>query len=253
MGRIMEKVETYIHQIAILDDYTDFVLPKTTETILKSIPGKHILWDEESIISLLKDNFASGVLQAFNHVKANALKADLARYCILYVYGGWYFDLLMTVDGDLAHYNLNDYEMLVFRDIPIGDKTILPISNSIIWVRDVNNKVIKETIDHCVRNILNEVYPRTSHRITGPTIFGTAIARRCLDNENTNILVGDLSFCNENGSGEFTIVSWPQRKRVHFAWHKLPGLELDLPQTYQSGSKYHSMYMNKDLYKKRSV
>ena len=245
----MEEVTTPIHQILILDDYSNYTLPKTVDTVRESIPGKYILWSEERIVSLLKSNFDGSVLRAYNNVKANALKADLARYCILYTYGGWYFDLLMTVDGDLAHYNLNDYDMLVFRDLPIGDKSILPVSNSIIWVKDTHNPILKDTIDMCVENILNEIYPKTSHRITGPGVLGIAVARKCLEDETVKILVGDLSFCNENNSGEFTIASWPKRKRVHFAWHKLPGFELDLPEHYQKGSKYHSMYMEKDLYK----
>ncbi len=238
------------HQIIIIEDYSDFKIPSTVKLLIKKFNGNHILWNEESIKILIQENFDSNVLLAYNTLKANALKADLARYCILYVHGGWYFDLLMTVDGDLGSYSLDNYNMLVFRDIPNVDSSILPVSNSIIWTKEKNNKVLKYTIDMCVANILNNLYPRTSHRITGPTVFGKALATICLEVDDPKILVGDLAFCDENGYCEFTIQSLSERKGIHFAWHRLPETESELPDSYQKGSIYDNMFYRKELYKK---
>lgn len=236
-----------IHQIAILSDYSNFTPPPTTDSVKKNIDGKYVLWKEKDIVSLISNKFNPNVLKAYNSLKSNALKADLARYCILYSYGGWYFDLLMTIDGSINH-RLDDFDMLVFRDIPLGERSPLPISNSIIWVKQSQNKIIKRTIDLCVQNILNKSYPKTSHRITGPAVLGRAIAEASLSDDNINILVGDLAFENESGCGEFTIQSWYDRKRIHFGWHRLPGTEDHLPNSYQKGSLYDKLYNERRLY-----
>lgn len=242
-------MNTKVHQICILDDYTDFIPPKTTYSVKNNIPGEYILWKENDIIKLIYENFDKKVIEAYLSIKPKALKADLARYCILYIYGGWYFDLLMTVDGTIANYNLNDFDMLVFRDIPLCERSVLPISNSIIWTKNKHNAIFKKTIEVVVENILNKIYPRTSHRISGPYVFGKVIAESCIENPESNILVGDLSFENNTGQGEFSIPNWTDKKRVHFAWHRLPGTQNSLPENYEKNSHYNDMYYQKELYK----
>ena len=143
--------------------------------------------------------------------------------------------------------------MLVFRDIPVGERSVLPISNSIIWTKHKYNPIFKKTIDISVANILNQIYPKTSHRITGPYIFGKAIAESCIENPDSNILVGDLSFENNTGCGEFSTQNWVDRKRVHFAWHRLPGTQSDLPENYEKNSEYDNMFYQKNLYKTHSL
>ena len=240
-------MKKYIHQIAILSDYSSFVLPPTSETIRQSIAGDYILWREAEIKKIIQNYFDPSVLMAYNMLKPNALKADLARYCILYKFGGWYFDLLITIDGTIGH-NLENFDMLVFRDIPLKEKSPLPISNSIIWVKESQNSILKRAIDISVQNILNRAYPKNSHGISGPVVFGKAIAEAALAND-LNILVGSLSFENESGNGEFCIESWEHRKRVHFGWFKLPGGESHLPENYQKGSSYEQLFFAKDIYK----
>lgn len=237
-----------VHQIILLDDYSNFKPPTTTVSLKKALIGPYTLWTESQVVGLLTTHFEPDVLKAYNTVKAKALKADLARYCILYVYGGWYVDLLMTIDGTIAPYSLNNYQMLVFRDLPIRDGSVLPISNSIIWVRDKENKVLKSTINRCVENILSRSYPRLAHRITGPVVFGSELARYCLEVDDPNLLVGDLTFSNETGLGEFTISNWLYRRRAHFGWYKLTGLEDQLPDEYQKGLTYESMFTSRELY-----
>jgi mannosyltransferase OCH1-like enzyme len=235
-------------QILILSDYTDFNLPESAKQIKRNNEENYVLWKNEDIVKLLKENFEPKVLTAYESLNSNAFKADLARYCILYTYGGWYSDLLMTIDGNLGNNVLSQYDMLIFRDMP-WDRTILAVSNSIIWVKKKNNIILKNTIEECTNNILNKIYPRTSHRITGPVVFGSQIAKRSLEYDDVRILVGDLSYCNEKHKAEFTVVDNKERSRVHFAWHRLPGMENSLPNTYQKSSSYSVMYKEKKLYK----
>ena len=50
------------------------------------------LYNDNDIKSFLASWFNPEVLQAYELLKPYAFKADLARYCLLYVYGGYYFD-----------------------------------------------------------------------------------------------------------------------------------------------------------------
>lgn len=47
----------------------------------------------DSMIELfLRDNFGVDVLAAYRQLRPYSFKADMARYCILYRFGGWYID-----------------------------------------------------------------------------------------------------------------------------------------------------------------
>jgi len=232
-----------VHQVAILQNYQGFDLPTPAKDIKNKNLETYRLWKDDDIKELMKDNFEPNVLRAYMSLNGNALKADLARYCILYVYGGWYFDLLITADG-ASPYDLDEYEMLVFRDVWFYDQTPLPIANSAIWAKEPNHIVFKNAIDQAVNNVLSKSYPRHSHRIAGPRVFGNAVAKYCLDNPNAKILVGsldfsrsgDLEFVSDAHLVELTISSLKNRSRVHFGWHRLPGSQDELPETYQKNS-----------------
>jgi mannosyltransferase OCH1-like enzyme len=62
--------------------------------ISKYAPGyKHVIYDDNDLISFLKKYFKQSVIDTFNSLTSGAHKADLARYCLLYVYGGLYLDV----------------------------------------------------------------------------------------------------------------------------------------------------------------
>lgn len=54
---------------------------------------KHIVLDELDAITFLQTFFHPMVLQRFYDMTTGAHKADLLRYCLLYVYGGVYLDI----------------------------------------------------------------------------------------------------------------------------------------------------------------
>jgi mannosyltransferase OCH1-like enzyme len=47
---------------------------------------KHLIYDDNDIEIFLKEHFNKNVLDTFNSLKEGAHKADLARYCLLYIY-----------------------------------------------------------------------------------------------------------------------------------------------------------------------
>ena len=53
----------------------------------------YMFYDDEECRAFLKEYYSTDVLWAFNVLKPGAFKADLFRYCFLYIKGGVYVDL----------------------------------------------------------------------------------------------------------------------------------------------------------------
>ena len=65
-----------------------------TETWRAMNPGyAYSLYDDEECRRLIEVKFGTKVLSAYDAIEAGAFKADLWRYCALYVHGGVYVDL----------------------------------------------------------------------------------------------------------------------------------------------------------------
>jgi hypothetical protein len=69
-------------------------IPKDVFTDVKKYAPDytHIVLDDDEIISFLGEFFNDSVVKRFKKLKG-AYKADLARYCLLYIYGGLYLDI----------------------------------------------------------------------------------------------------------------------------------------------------------------
>ncbi len=71
---------------------------------------KYILLDDEDAVIFLKEYYNPIVLNAFNSLKIGAHKADLLRYCLLYVYGGVYLDIKTLLQKPLDDiFSTNDF------------------------------------------------------------------------------------------------------------------------------------------------
>lgn len=53
----------------------------------------HVIFDEYQANQFLTQYFNKQIIQRFNDLKSGAHKADLLRYCYLYIYGGVYIDI----------------------------------------------------------------------------------------------------------------------------------------------------------------
>lgn len=64
------------------------------ENIKKYAPEyNHTILDNQDAIDFLKKNFDSSVVDTFHLLQKGPHKADLLRYCLLYIYGGVYLDI----------------------------------------------------------------------------------------------------------------------------------------------------------------
>ena len=88
----------------------------------------HIIVDEVDIEKFLNKYYTQSVLNTFKSLKSGAHKADLARYCLLYIYGGIYMDIKVELIKPLKDvFNKGDdlfYSVLSYRGDHIAQGVI---------------------------------------------------------------------------------------------------------------------------------
>ena len=70
---------------------------------------KYCLLDDKDAINFLKKYFSINVVNAFINIPTGPHKADLLRYCLLYVYGGIYLDIKILLIKPLNTIFTNNY------------------------------------------------------------------------------------------------------------------------------------------------
>ena len=237
----MRPVEN-IHQILIsdLEDVT-LHLPTVTASVKKYFDPKqyrYTLWTKESIRNFINDNFDSEVITAYDKLKPYAYKADLARYCIVYILGGWYVDINIKI-VDLPP-NTSKFDMCLVRDYNNGYR-LAPwlIANGLFYSKP-NHPALLNAINMVVQNTKTLYYGKRTLSVTGPELFGSAIAAYGWSNEtNTNYLVGDFVDIPNLNRKQFIF------NNKAFALHKqLPGGEVGM----KGSNNYVDMWHNKDIY-----
>jgi mannosyltransferase OCH1-like enzyme len=125
----------------------------------------HYLYDENECIEFIKQNFDENVLNAYNSLVPLAYKADLWRYCVLYINGGVYLDIKFKCVNSFKLISLTEKEHFV-RDRP--EDCIL---NGLI-VALPKNEILLKCINQIVVNVKNRYYGKNCLHPTGPGLLG---------------------------------------------------------------------------------
>ena len=129
--------------------------------------------------------FDKRVLNAYNTIIPGAYKADLWRYCIMFIKGGIYLDSKYIMHNNNKLYSLLNNEYYV-RDIS-RYKTGEYVSQGLI-ISKPNNKIFKKCIKKIVKNVESRNIGRCDLDVTGPRLLATIIKK------NMNYLVKRGSF-----------------------------------------------------------
>lgn len=125
------------------------------------------IFDDNECRDFISNNFDSSILKAYDDIIPAAFKADLWRYCYLYINGGVYLDI-KTVCAKPLNYILHNKEILLIRDINSDW-----IYNGIIGVPS-KHPLIKIALDESVKMIQTRNYGTHILDITGPRLFARA-------------------------------------------------------------------------------
>ncbi len=178
-------------QIYISDSGSD--LPDLLKAASDTFRGcfssySYTLYDKETLGSFISNEIGSEAFNAYKKLKPYAYKADLGRYCVAFIKGGWYADITIKMQIP-CQVNVNrNIEMLYFRDL--GNANVLPygVQTSLFYTKP-GNPVFQKAIDLVVENCRNEYYGDCDLSPTGPGVFGRAIA---IYGHNANQIVGEF-------------------------------------------------------------
>jgi hypothetical protein len=114
------------------------------------------LYDNNDCIKYLKEEYGQLYVDIFNFLIDGPIKADFWRLCILYKYGGTYFDI------DLEHFNninkiIEDNVYLTTIIIDPSYRTNKRDFNPAIIIVKSNNEIIKKCIDVYLEKYKNKI------------------------------------------------------------------------------------------------
>jgi len=127
------------------------------------------LFDDNECREFIKQNFRSDVLDAYDRLIPGAYKADLWRYCVLFIHGGIYLDIKYMPNKDFKFIKLCTQEHFVL------DADGLGIYNAFI-VALPGNRILFRAIRQIVSNVQNKYYGESSLYPTGPKLLPNFIS-----------------------------------------------------------------------------
>lgn len=229
---------TYVHQIIIADNNNVMQnLPSATDTVKQTFSKyKYSIWLDSDIRKMLAD-LDPKILWAYDKLRPYAYKADLARYCILYIYGGWYVDInLQAINTPPKE---DEFDMILFRDYNNGTRMApWQLANGLIYAKP-GLEIFKILINKIVKHCEDEYYGRRTLSVTGPELFGWAVAMYGWDNDNSTYLIGDFVDSDRHNRKVFVV------NGKEFMLHKkLNGGQVGVKGT----NDYVKMWHAKDVY-----
>jgi len=133
--------------------------------------GEHTLYTDRTLRRFVADHFPPAVVDAYDELVPLAYKADLGRYCLLFVHGGLYSDIANYFFGGVCADPQN--AIWVFRDCHSRAPWI--VSTGLI-AAPPRQPVFKRCIDQICRHTDQRYYGLTALCPTGPNLFGTELA-----------------------------------------------------------------------------
>ncbi|KAB8123949.1 hypothetical protein D3W54_06745 [Komagataeibacter medellinensis] len=179
----------YIHQILILSDgkipkkIPDFIEKNIKKIRLIYNNCSYKIWSGEEIRALIKNNMPRDVLKAYDDLKPFAYKADLARYVLLYLYGGLYIDIGINIQ---TKWNIpKNYGIAACRDVSFVTPAWIAIQNGLLWAVPERIEFLN-AINYIVLNCNNKFYGINPLYPTGPVLLGRAFVSTLLKEEVGN-------------------------------------------------------------------
>jgi mannosyltransferase OCH1-like enzyme len=158
--------------------YTKNLPPKMKKVVenLKSKNPKfeHYLFDDNDCRVFIKANFPDEVLNAYDSLIPGAYKADLWRYCVLYIYGGIYLDIKLNCINGFKLIELTEKNHFVKDRQPP-----LSIYNALLACQK-NHPFLLMAINQIVQNVKNKFYGNNPLYPTGPQMLGSLILKNNL-------------------------------------------------------------------------
>ena len=202
--KLIDSLPSYIHNDIPKNVYLTFItteLPHNMQKNLEINKRKNpefnfYVYDDEMSYNFIKNNFDNSIANVYNKLKPGAYKADLFRYCILYINGGVYLDIKFKLHVKLVDL-INKYGEIYVKDIVanLNDcQSKKPCFNGFI-VSKPYNSVFLDCINQIKLNYETKYYGTSSLSPTGPCLFGSMLESKKIK-FNMKVLIYNNIFNN---------------------------------------------------------
>ena len=136
----------------------------------------HFLYDDKMCGDFIYKHFGDDVYYSYNKLKPGAYKADLWRYCVLYIHGGIYLDIKYKCVNGFKLLELTDQEYFVKdRSYSLENKPKkIGIYQALICALP-NNKELYHCIQKIVYHVKHNLYNNNDLDVTGPHIMSSKL------------------------------------------------------------------------------
>ena len=215
------------------------------DRIINMNPGyKYEYYNDDDCILFMKKHFGTHVVDAFNILKPGAFKADLFRYCYIYIKGGIYLDIdleptiplddIIPCEADFvsSRENIVSYPGLrgIWQAFMAGKKNIAFLRDAVVKiVNNAHNRVYPSDSDENMNNVLS---------ITGPSLLYNVMQIHGIPKLGYSKARGNTIYLyhyGPNASGEREDVYDARRRKI---FYDLPSVSAD----------YIDMFNKKDIY-----
>lgn len=163
---INQKIPRVIIQTSKNNNYNSLLHYNSVQTFLELNPEyEYYFFQDSDCREFIKNNFDSSILDTYDMLYPGAYKADLFRYCYIYIKGGCYFDNKYILRTPLRNIIKPEFTETYCKDT----KDDLMFNAIIMGISGL--KEIKDSIDNVVLNVRNNHYGTTSLEPTGPKLF----------------------------------------------------------------------------------
>ena len=126
---------------------------------------EYYFFDNNDVKKFIRDNFNEEVLEAYDRLIPGAYKADLFRYCYLYIHGGCYFDNKQILRQPIRN-------LIEPNDIDIYcQDTVDYLMFNAVMISESKNKILFDIIYKIVDNVKNNFYGNNPLEPTGPLLL----------------------------------------------------------------------------------
>jgi hypothetical protein len=125
---------------------------------------EYMFFNKKKRREFIKKNFNSNILEAYDTLVPGAYRADLFRYCVLYVHGGCYIDCKIILRKPIREW-IGDENFKLVQDYGTTSRS----SNGLLMF-DKNNHTLLRIIKRAATNIFSKMYS-DAFEITGPKLL----------------------------------------------------------------------------------
>jgi mannosyltransferase OCH1-like enzyme len=165
----IDEIKTSIPKIIMQTNKSRYVTNNkylSVRSIIDNNPNyDYNFFDDNEAKLFIQKYYDNNVVNAYDSLIPGAYKADLFRYCYLYINGGIYIDCKMICHINFDELYDNDYDLIVVQDrIPNA------YWNGFICAKP-QLEVFKKCINKIVENVKNKYYGINPLDVTGPILF----------------------------------------------------------------------------------